>query len=128
MIDPGVGTYRLYKGTEEQMPDPFIEAMERIGNVPAYRGLAYIVLEDFPLGEFGNYIPYFIFEVQRRHILYEHTKDSAEQLVRSMVMIPGSAEFVYDPVIQHKQSAAIHQEAVVAHGFKERINHHNHTK
>lgn len=40
-------TYRagftLYLGTEDQLPDPTIEAEEGIGNVPGYRGLMYIV-------------------------------------------------------------------------------------
>jgi hypothetical protein len=36
-------TFTLYLGTEEQLPDPTIEATQGVGNVPAYRGLAYIV-------------------------------------------------------------------------------------
>lgn len=35
--------FTLYLGTEDQLPDPTIEAEEGIGNVPAYRGLMYIV-------------------------------------------------------------------------------------
>ena len=36
-------TMRFYPGTEEQTPDPLIVAKEGTGNVPAYRGLAYVV-------------------------------------------------------------------------------------
>ncbi len=36
-------TFTLYLGDEAQLPDPTIESIEGIGNVPAYRGLMYIV-------------------------------------------------------------------------------------
>lgn len=39
----------VYNGTEDQMPDPTIEAVEGVGNVPAYRGYAYIVFNDLEL-------------------------------------------------------------------------------
>jgi hypothetical protein len=53
----------IYLGTETQTADPTIESYEGSGNVPAYRGLCYIVLQDFPLQFFGNHIPNFEFEV-----------------------------------------------------------------
>lgn len=56
---------QLYLGTDSQNPDPTIEAAEGIGNVPAYRGLAYIVLSDFDLGVSGA-VPNFSFEVLGR--------------------------------------------------------------
>lgn len=54
---------RIYTGAELQRPDPVIEAVEGIGNCPAYRGLAYVVFEDLNLSSFGNRIPNFSFEV-----------------------------------------------------------------
>lgn len=36
-------TFTLYTGTEDQLPDPSIESIEGVGNVGAYRALAYIV-------------------------------------------------------------------------------------
>lgn len=54
---------RFYKGSEDQMPDPFIEAHQGVDNTPAFRGLAYIVFEGFALADFGNRIPNFSFEV-----------------------------------------------------------------
>jgi hypothetical protein len=33
--------------------------------IPAYRGVAYVVIEDFLLAEYGNRIPNFTFEVRR---------------------------------------------------------------
>ena len=32
------------------MPDPKIEAVQGAGSAPAYRGLAYVVIEDLDLG------------------------------------------------------------------------------
>jgi hypothetical protein len=36
-------TFTLYLGDELQLPDPTIEAIQGVGQVPAFRGLAYIV-------------------------------------------------------------------------------------
>lgn len=47
----------LYRGTEDQEPDPTIESIEGVGNVPAYKGLAYIVFEDFNLDDYRKRIP-----------------------------------------------------------------------
>jgi hypothetical protein len=52
----------LYLGTSSQMPDVTIEAKEGVGNVPAFRGIAYIVLKDYDLGTSGA-LPNFSFEV-----------------------------------------------------------------
>src|SRR5689334_13966887 len=48
-------TMRIYRGDEAQAPDPLIVAKD--GDVPAYRGLAYVVFEALPLANFGNRIP-----------------------------------------------------------------------
>lgn len=50
-IAPGI---KLYFGTETQLPCSFIESFEGVGRVPAHRGMAYLVLEDFPEERFGN--------------------------------------------------------------------------
>jgi hypothetical protein len=55
--------FRFYPGDEDQLPDPLIEAAEGVGNVPAHRGLCYIVIEDLPLADFANHIPNFQAEV-----------------------------------------------------------------
>lgn len=55
--------FKVYPGSETQLPDPTIEADKGIGNVPAYRGQAYIVFTDFQLADYGNRIPNFEFEV-----------------------------------------------------------------
>jgi len=53
----------VYTGSETQLPDPTIEAVEGVGNVPAHRGMAYVVFDTFQLENHGNRIPNFTFEV-----------------------------------------------------------------
>jgi len=53
----------VYVGSNTQLPDPTIETALGVGNVPAYRGLAYVVFRDLELADFGNRIPNLTFEV-----------------------------------------------------------------
>jgi hypothetical protein len=64
----GTGTaiganFTFYNGSETQLPDPVIEADKGAGNVPAHRGMAYIVFNDLPLANFGNRIPNITVEI-----------------------------------------------------------------
>ena len=47
-------TFTLYTGTDTKLADPLIQADRGAANVPAYRGLAYIVFEELPLKDYGN--------------------------------------------------------------------------
>lgn len=51
----------LYIGTETQMPDSTIVAREGVGNVSAFRGLAYIVVENDDLTDLSGAIPQYEF-------------------------------------------------------------------
>jgi len=53
----------VYRGSEEQLPDPTLESIHGVGNVPAYRGVAYVVFSDLLLTEYGNALPNLNFEV-----------------------------------------------------------------
>lgn len=44
----------VYFGTDDQLPDPRMQAALGVANTPAYRGLAYIVFNDFDLTDYGN--------------------------------------------------------------------------
>lgn len=44
----------LYKGTETQTANERMQATLGAANTPAYRGLAYLVFEDFDLTDYGN--------------------------------------------------------------------------
>jgi hypothetical protein len=46
--------FSVYLGTEDQQPDPRIQAEMGVANCPAYRGLAYIVMKDLALANYGN--------------------------------------------------------------------------
>ncbi len=93
---------RFYKGTESQMPDSLIESLQGVGMTPAYRGTAYVVVEDFPLADYGNRIPNFTFEVRRTVNVASSGEVPVEDLIKSMVLIPGAGEFVYDDIVQSK--------------------------
>ena len=60
--DGVVGGATLYRGTLTQNADPLMQSLIA-GDVPAYRGTAYIVLESLQLGKFGNRLPNLTFEV-----------------------------------------------------------------
>lgn len=55
----------FFDGSEDQMPSAVMEAKEGVGNVPAHRGLAYLVFENMPLEDFGNRIPQITVEVTK---------------------------------------------------------------
>ena len=106
--------WRLHRGTETQMPDPFIEATMGAGLAPAYRGTAYIVFENLPLATFGNRLPQLSFEVYRP----SEEPDSAEQLLTAVNMIPSSGEFIYatEPITRNIGNGAVLPENVNSSG------------
>ena len=53
----------IYTGTDDQEPDSLMEAALGAGNVPAYRGVAYVVLENFDVTKTAGRLPNFTFEV-----------------------------------------------------------------
>ena len=107
-LDLSQFTYRVYTGSETQLPDSLIEAKEGTGNAPAYRGVAYIVFERMPLAEFGNRLPQLSFEINR-------PVDRFHEQVRAVVVIPGSGEFAYGTDIVNHQIAGGQNEAENVH-------------
>jgi GTA TIM-barrel-like domain/Putative phage tail protein len=87
-LDQSNTVIRLYTGSETQSADPLIVAHEGSDQAPAYRGLAYIVFERLPITPHGNRIPQLSFEIVR-------PVGGLADDVRSLVLIPGSGEFVY---------------------------------
>jgi hypothetical protein len=103
LIDPRKFNYRFYSGNETQAPDPVIESIQGFGKTPAFRGLCYVMIENLPLSDFSNHVPNFLFEVKRRLKVCRNDGElPLEERIKSMVMIPGSGEFVYDTQIQSK--------------------------
>jgi hypothetical protein len=81
---------RFYPGSETQMPDPKIEAVEGAGLAPAYRGIAYVVIEDLDLGRFGNRVPQFTFELFRGS---QQAGADLAAVVQGVALIPGTGEY-----------------------------------
>ena len=83
---------RVYRGTQDQMPDPKIEAVQ--GHAPAYRGIAYVVLEDLDLTPFGSRVPQLSFEVMRPAL--GNVDGEAPDLpgsLRGVCLVPGTGEY-----------------------------------
>ena len=85
---------RIYKGTEDQLPDSLIEAVEGHGKVPGYRGTAYVVIEALSLAQFGNRVPQFSFEVCRPSPVSQVDAEwEPTHAVRGVALIPGTGEY-----------------------------------
>ena len=115
------GKYNIHLGTEEQLVDDIMAKYLPSGTIPAYRGMAYVVIEDFPLAQYGNRIPNFTFEV-RRTVKFT---PSVEDKIKDIVMIPGAGEFVYGTKITTKQDGSFAGGEFVPSGNKSSINMHN---
>ena len=82
---------RVYHGDDSQTPDPKIEAVEGPGRAPAYRGIAYVVIEDLELGRFGNRVPQFSFEVLRA--AQAEGEPTLDRVVEAVALMPGTGDF-----------------------------------
>lgn len=119
MIAPDDLNMRVYTGSVDQQPDPVMEAIDGAGQVPAYRGTAYVVLEGFSLERFGNRVPQFSFEVIRAE--QPDSADAQEEItgaVKAVAMIPGTGEYAlattpvyYSNGATNRWSANVHSPA-----------------
>ncbi len=92
LLDLTKVTMRVYRGTETQQPDPLIVAKQGRGDIPAFKGLAYVVFERLPLADYGNRLPVLTFEVVR-------PVAGLAQMIKAVDLIPGSTEFGYDTTL-----------------------------
>ncbi|MEM7487729.1 MAG: glycoside hydrolase/phage tail family protein [Pseudomonadota bacterium] len=83
---------RVYHGTEDQPPDALVEAIDGADRANAFRGTAYVVIEDLELGPFGNRIPQLSFEVVRAAEGRDGPEDAAS-LVQGVALVPGTGEY-----------------------------------
>ncbi|MHA6288277.1 baseplate multidomain protein megatron [Maricaulis sp. CAU 1757] len=81
--------WRVHEGSETQMPDALIAAIEG-PDAPAFRGTAYLVIEDWPVERSGQRLPHLSVEVFRKGRV-----DGLESQVRGINLIPASGEFAY---------------------------------
>ena len=85
---------RVYPGSNDQLPDPAIEAIEGQGMVPAYRGTAYVVMENLSLQPFGNRVPQFSFDVIRPEQPGQPgAEEEMSHAVRAVALMPGTGEY-----------------------------------
>lgn len=93
-VDPAKLGMRVHAGSETQLPDAKISALEGMQNAPSYRGTAYVVFEDLILEPYGNRVPQFTFEVIRsaQGPLVEGIAPFAEA-IRAVALIPGTGEY-----------------------------------
>lgn len=84
-----VSNFTLYYGDESQMPDPTMEAALGAGNVPAHRGLAYVVFNGLDLSPWGNYMPSLSFEITTTQPTTAYSQQMAFYAGSNMIgMIP----------------------------------------
>lgn len=123
ILSSAQGKYNVHLGDEEQGVDDIMAKYLTAGTIPAYRGRAYVVIEDFPLAEYGNRIPNFTFEV-RRSVKFT---PSVEDKITDIVIIPGAGEMVYGTSVQTKQDGYFEYfgGAFTPSGDKKLINMHN---
>jgi hypothetical protein len=112
-LDMSQFTWRLYKGDETQGADPKIEAVEGAGNVPGFRGLAYLVFEEMPVEKFGNRIPQITVEVIRRP---SATGTRLEDILTGVTLIPSLGEFAYATDTVYRDDGFGHTIAENRHG------------
>ena len=104
-IAPDEIEMRVYTGGEDQLPDPKIEAVEGLGRAPAYRGIAYVVIEDLDLTPFGNRVPQFNFEVVKPEPAGLGGVPDVSRLVRGVAMMPGTGEYALATTPVHFEDA-----------------------
>lgn len=93
-IQPQDLNLRVYTGSQTQAPDPKIEAVEGAGLAPAYRGIAYVVMEDLDLTPYGSRVPQFSFEVIRPAQGEAAGRfPDLSQTVPGVCLIPGTGEY-----------------------------------
>ncbi len=96
---------RVYQGTEDQPADPLIEARQGTGNTPAYRGVAYVVIERLDIGPYGNRIPQLQFEVIR-------PIGRLGGKIRAISLIPGATEYGLSAELVTRRKRPGEEEAV----------------
>ncbi|MCW6510994.1 baseplate multidomain protein megatron [Lichenifustis flavocetrariae] len=96
-LDLSQVSYAFYNGSENQLPDAFMESVEGTGFVPAYRGTAYLVFYSLNLDAFGNRMPQISAEIIRTPPIPD--PDDLTNLLRSVALLPGAGEFVLNTTI-----------------------------
>ncbi|MCB1388265.1 MAG: glycoside hydrolase/phage tail family protein [Rhodobacteraceae bacterium] len=103
---------RLYTGSMDQLPDPKIAAVEGTDAAPAYRGTAYVVIEDLDLGPYGNRLPNLAFEVIRA--AQAEGVSTLQEAIQGVAWLPGAGEYA---LATDKVTASSNAGGVFTDGF-----------
>lgn len=129
LLDLSKYQYRFYRGTSDQEPDSLIEAVNGVGKTPSYRDICYIVFENFPLSEFNNRIPNFLFEVTRKNDINADDETSLENCVKGINFAPCTGEYTYDCAIQYKAGEQFDPDELEnVEGIWYQLNNNNNSK
>ncbi|WP_316014553.1 glycoside hydrolase/phage tail family protein [Roseobacter sp. HKCCA0434] len=90
LVDQSQVDIRFYDGSDEQMPDPLIAAVEGADEAPAYRGTSYVVFDQLQLERYGNRIPQINVEVYRQP---QSDAPTLRDRVQAVALIPGTGEY-----------------------------------
>ncbi|MEM6603339.1 MAG: glycoside hydrolase TIM-barrel-like domain-containing protein [Pseudomonadota bacterium] len=95
----------LYRGSDDQLPDPFMQS--HTPEISDFSGTAYIIIKDIPLEHFNENIPKFEFTVVRP----SQERLPLEENITSLCMIPASGEFVYatTPIIRDAEFQPVYE-------------------
>jgi hypothetical protein len=74
------GRVKYFQGKNDQQPSPEIEAVEGVGNTPAFRGIGYLQITDLNLTDYGNQYPTITVEV-KSNAVYPTLKEFASDLI-----------------------------------------------
>lgn len=114
-IAPDQLNLRVYTGSETQLPDPKISAVEGAGMAPTYRGTAYVVIEDLELSSYGNRVPQFTFEVVRpaQGAFADEVVD-LPRAVKAVALVPGTGEYALATTpVHYNQGLGVNRSANV---------------
>ncbi|MBD8790970.1 hypothetical protein IFR09_11330 [Pseudomonas syringae] len=103
--------YRLYLGGWDQMPSPDLEAIWGVGNVPAYRGTAYIVAIDEDLTEMSGAVPQFQFEVERAEGFSLTSRVYPGEVIEAVESTPAKADAPWQGFTEALGSSGLSLEA-----------------
>lgn len=103
-IDVSTINYTFYPGTETQLPDSVIQAVEGADNTPGFRGTCYIVFEEFELENYGNRIPQITAEITKP--LDTNDRNHIINAAQSFCITPGYGEFIYGVDVYTLQNAS----------------------
>ena len=96
--------FTVYNGADDQMPDDRMQATLGVANTPAFRGLAYIVIKDYPLKDHGNSL----LGAQVKVEVIRPAIAAATIRIVSREVVSGYPQKYYPSIVQSEDSGVAH--------------------